>query len=162
MRNTTVSVYDIPNGVVIRVRPNDTEQLHWLRRETAVRSAQLGRPASFGPGAMQLCPNAVAGSRTVVLDAPYGSDVEITADGAASAQAIRDRATRLSRQVVPGRLGDRCPVALPRAILETSEIAGGVRIAVQAAGPGEVDTIRRLVRERAADFEPAKISSAIP
>jgi hypothetical protein len=154
MRNTTVSASAIPGGSRIHVVPRDTGELHWLRRETETRAAQLSDPAIFGAGKMSNCPNAVPGSGSRATDTPKGVDVEITGPMNALDE-IRRRAHAVAD--VPG--GDprsRCPVTVLRATVGVSFIAGGAKVSVEASDPHDVDQVRTTVRDRMADFEPPR------
>lgn len=152
MRNTKLETREIPGGVAIVVKPSNASELAWLRREVEVRSAQLAAPKPFGPGLLKACPNAVPGSETVVVDKPYGADVRVIAPTAEGTRAIRDRARDVATRA-PAR-DDRCPVAIGDATLSSTEMHGGVAIAVKAKRPEDVAAVRREVRERARSFEP--------
>ncbi len=156
MRNTSVTMRDITGGTRIFVQPRDAAELHWLRRETEARAATISDAARFGPGEMAICPNAVANAKTLAYETPYGMDVEITGPPEAVAD-IRERANRLANRAVSGERGSRCPLAVPRAILEVTEMPGGARVSVRAAGPDEVENVRRAVHDRSADFEAPRV-----
>ena len=152
MRNTKVEAREIPGGASVVVKPANAAELGWLRSEVAARSAQIAAPRPFGPGLLKTCPNAVPGSETIVVDKPYGADVKVLAPTAEGTRAIRDRARDITARA-PAK-DDRCPVTISGATLSTTEMHGGVTIAIKAKRPEDVTSVRRELRERTRSFEP--------
>lgn len=151
MRNTVLTVREIPGGAAIVLAPSQPAELAWLRREVEARAAQLAAPKLFGEGLMKTCPSAVPNSSTTVTDASYGVDVRVTESTPAGAKAVRERAKALAARPA----GDeRCPAAAPNATLAVTEVPGGVKIAVKAKAREDVAGVRRIAHERARAYEP--------
>lgn len=154
MRNTKIETREIPGGIAIVVKPSNVSELGWVRRETEARAAQLSAPKPFGPGLLKVCPNAVPGSETTVIDKPYGADVKVTAQTAEGVLAIRERARELAAR---GATNDeRCPAAISDATLSPTEIHGGMSIAIKAKRPEDIASVRHDVRERSRMFDPPR------
>ncbi len=151
MRNTKVEARDIPGGAAIVVKPWNASELGWLRREAEARTAQLAAPKPFGPGLAKACPNAVPNAETTVVDKPYGADMKVTAPTPEGARAIRERARELTSRG-PGE-NERCPAALSEATMTTTEIPGGVSIAIKAKRPADAAAVRRDARDRSWGYE---------
>jgi hypothetical protein len=154
-RNTTVRASEIPKGALVTVVPEDAAELHWLRRETEARAGELEAPLDPGPGAMKDCPNAVAGSRTRVEDAPYGANVEIVSSSPGAALEIQRRAARVVLRAVSAAGSPRCPVGVPNVSYYYTPLEDGARLGVRAASPRDLPYVRNATRARAADFQPA-------
>jgi hypothetical protein len=121
---------------------------------TPVRGGQLEH-------AMENCPSAVAGARTMARDLDRGIALDITSttgDGEAAIRATAEIHARMggpSPEHVehtgehggPGTMG-RCPIVHVGTQVLIAPIDGGVRVTMLALDPLQVDRIRAEVRDR--------------
>lgn len=156
MRNTKLDVREIPGGAAVVVKPSDTAELAWLRREVEERSAQLAAPKPFGSGLMRICPSAVPNAHITIIDKPYGVDVKMTEVTPEGTRAIRERAKDLAARGPGGE--ERCPAMAPNATLIAVDVPGGASMAIKAKRPEDVASLRHMVRERARSYEPPIIT----
>jgi hypothetical protein len=171
MRNTTVDIGDVESGTKILVKPESTEELDWLRRETRERNDELGAKGSEGAGVgkMAHCPNAVEGATSVIKARKDGIDVIVTAKDDAQVKEIRDRAKHLveaaAKEAVDvkhtgegtggGGLG-RCPVIMDDTIVTATDVPGGSDLFVKPKNAGDLDKVKNEAEDRVAKFAPGK------
>jgi TusA-related sulfurtransferase len=125
--------------------------------------------ATLAPsGKMAHCPNAVAGARTAVEDAPGGVVVTVTAKDPAALGDVRARVQALldaqknggtsvkhTGNGEGGGLLGRCPIVLKDTTIAIAELADGEKLTIAAKDPSEVDWLRRETRDRQGDLEAA-------
>lgn len=137
---------------------------------TAVASAAATTPQAVAAtsGNMAHCPSSVAGSSTVISDAPGGIALTVTAPDATAAQEIRARvaflvsAARNSAAPIThngtgegGGTFGRCPIVMRNTRIESSDLANGASLTVTPADPREQDWLRRESRSRLAELTAA-------
>lgn len=167
MRNTSVEVKEVEGGAEIAVKPKDTKELDWLRRESRERLAEMGDPNAkeAGQGKMANCPSAVDGATTTVKELKDGVEVTIVGKGEGAEKTIRERAkavitaAKLDAQKVTHK-GDgsggggfgRCPVVLKETKVESKDVPGGVVFTVKPEKPAGLADLKKETAERAQKF----------
>jgi hypothetical protein len=132
---------------------------------TAVPPAPSPVAPQAASGNMAHCPSTVAGSSTVVDDAPTGVALTVTAKDPAAVQEIRSRAVFLvsasKNTTAPithngtgegGGVFGRCPVVMRNTKLEASTVEGGAKLIVTPSDAREQDWLRRESRSRLAEL----------
>lgn len=127
----------------------------------------LAAPPAAGQGAlehrMRNCPTAVAGATTRAANTPFGVDLTITADDAASQRRIVELSAihegmgdpdnpavrHTGRHGGPGTLG-RCPVIHDMTTVTFTRLRKGVVLHLRALLPADVNRVQSIVAERLA------------
>jgi hypothetical protein len=168
-RNTFVTSEEVEGGARITVKPKDTAEIDWVRREARERQAELGQPGSkdAGGGKMVHCPSAVPGAATALEDTKEAVVVTVTAKDEGAVTDIRARTKHLvdSAKKDPkdvkhdgqgdggGALG-RCPVVVKDTTVTAKDVPGGSQITVKPASPADVAALLKEAKERAEAFSP--------
>ncbi|WP_394820643.1 hypothetical protein [Pendulispora albinea] len=169
MRNTTVTVAEVPNGAALTVKPSEPKELDWLKRESRDRLQELAKPGaeSAGQGKMAHCPSAVQGAKTTVKESKDGVDVTVVSEkkDQATEKEIRDRSKALVEAAKQDPAGvhhtgagagggtfGRCPVVLKDTVVAAKDVPGGVTFSVKPNAPTALADLRKESKERAATF----------
>jgi TusA-related sulfurtransferase len=168
-RNTVVTSDDVEGGARLTVKPKDSAEIDWVRREARERQGELGQPGGkeAGGGKMAHCPSAVPGASTVLKDTKDAVLVTVTARDEAAVTDIRDRtkhvvdsAKKEPRDVKHDGQGDgggklgRCPIVLKDTTVTAKDVPGGSEITVKPARPTDVAALLKEAKERAEAFAP--------
>lgn len=177
MRNTAVEAKEVEGGSELTVKPKDTKELDWLRRESRERLAEIGNPDAkeAGQGKMAHCPSSVDGAATTVKDTKDGVEVSVVAKDEAATKTIRERAklvvaaAKLDAEKVTHK-GDgsggggfgRCPVVLKDTKVESKDVPGGVIFTVKPAKAADLAELKKETNERAQKFAIAASGAGAP
>jgi TusA-related sulfurtransferase len=180
LKDTTLTIADLPDGTKLSIKAKDPQEVDWLRRETRDREEDLeaaGSPA--GAGKMSHCPSAVEGASTKVKTTKDGVSVTVTASVADATNAIRERtkhlvdiskapdggAAAMSHTGEGGGGGGigRCPVVLKDTTIVAKDVAGGSQVDVKAKTAADIPKLQEETKERAAKFQlPSGAPSGAP
>ncbi len=169
MRNTAVTVTDVPGGSKLLVAPRDPKEQDWLRRESRFRLRELGEPGADGAGAgkMAHCPNAVKGATTAISDGKGTVSVAVTAKDDDAVKEIRDRAKQMvfvSQKSESGLIKHdgtgnggggfgRCPIVLKDTSVAEKDTPGGALFTLTPKKAKDLPALTQQVHERSAKFE---------